>query len=347
MYVASFFETHDVLHACISPGARNSPLTYALTSTTNIKCYSHIDERSAAFFGLGLAKDTNKPVIILSTSGTAAANFFPAVIEANFGRVPIIILSSDRPDHLIYTGANQTINQKELYGNNVRYFKDVGLPSENVESLEPILKDGINHAMGTQYTSPPGPVHFNFPFDEPLLPSSMDTPKFSFSIHRERTNIECSISIIDEARQPLIVIGPMENNCYQEDIIQLAEIIDAPILVDPLSQMRYGYNNEQIITHYDHFLHSLDSMPDLIIRFGRKPISKKLCRLLDENTSITYLVDNWAQYNDDCVNFIHAPIDTFCQKQADDIQWKGNKDWKNVFAILEQKIAQCITSDSE
>ena len=81
MYVASFFETHDVLHACISPGARNSPLTYALTSTTNIKCYSHIDERSAAFFGLGLAKDTNKPVIILKMHKLNDGHFIMFIIN--------------------------------------------------------------------------------------------------------------------------------------------------------------------------------------------------------------------------------------------------------------------------
>ena len=347
MYVAKFFETHGVLHACISPGARNSPLTYAFTTNKNIQCYSHIDERSAAFFGLGLAKDTKKPVVILSTSGTAVANYFPAVIEANFGRVPIIILSSDRPAHLINTGANQTINQKELYGNNVRYFKDVGLPSENVESLGAILEEGMVHVIGKQYKLPAGPIHFNFPFDEPLFPSLIEDSKFSFSVLKEHTNIEDNISIIDKAINPLIVMGPMENNSYQEDILQLAEIIEAPILADPLSQMRYGYTNEQIITHYDHFIHSLDSMPDLIVRFGRKPTSKKLCKLLDDNASITYLVDNWIQYNDDCANFIFAPIDTFCQKQVADIQWRGSKEWKKLFVNLEQKIEQCIISYAE
>ncbi|MCH2445487.1 MAG: 2-succinyl-5-enolpyruvyl-6-hydroxy-3-cyclohexene-1-carboxylate synthase, partial [Candidatus Marinimicrobia bacterium] len=92
-----------VRHACISPGARNSPLTFAFTEHSKIKCFSHVDERSSAFFALGLAKSTQKPVVLISTSGTAPANFYPAVIEASLSRVPLIILSADRPPYLIGT----------------------------------------------------------------------------------------------------------------------------------------------------------------------------------------------------------------------------------------------------
>ena len=112
IFFASFFQHHGVQHACISPGGRNSPLTYAFTRQKGIKCYSHVDERSSAFFALGLSKSTQMPVVVISTSGTAPANFFPAVIEASLSRVPLIILSADRPQHLIGTGENQAINQQ-------------------------------------------------------------------------------------------------------------------------------------------------------------------------------------------------------------------------------------------
>ena len=117
-----------VCHACISPGTRNSPLIYAFTEKLRITCFSLVDERCSAFFGLGLAKSTHRPTVLISTSGTAPANFYPAVIEASLSRVPLIILSADRPNYLVGTGSNQTIDQQNLYGNHVRYFTDVSLP---------------------------------------------------------------------------------------------------------------------------------------------------------------------------------------------------------------------------
>ena len=156
-------------------------------------CYSHVDERSSAFFAHGISKSNNHPVVVISTSGTAASNFFPAVIEASQSRVPIIILSADRPGNLIGSGSNQTINQQKLYGRHVRYFKDVGLPTENLDLLEKILQESINHSTGSNYQLPPGPVHLNFPFEKPLLPDALNKikhPKFSFKFpHRTERSI--------------------------------------------------------------------------------------------------------------------------------------------------------------
>ena len=348
--MASFFETQGVLYACISPGARNSPLTYTFTNHTNITCYSHIDERSSSFFGLGLAKSSNKPVIILSTSGTATANFLPAVIEASLGRVPIIILSADRPEYLISTGANQTINQQKLFGNHVRYFKDIGLPSKNIDSLGNILEEAMSFAIGADYKLPPGPVHLNVPFDEPLFINSVEKNKTkNFLISRLKWNkpAENKISILEKANKPLIVVGPMESNQHQNDIISFSDKIQAPILADPLSQIRYGYSSTQITAHYDHFLQTINILPDLIIRFGKKPTSKKLCKLLDDNKKHTYLVDSWMQYNDDCINFIQSPIDRFCRKQISGIMWEGKLEWKNLFLSYEERIKQLIQSEEE
>ena len=154
--------------------ARNSPLTYTFTEKSKIICYSHVDERSSAFFALGLAKSSLSPVVLISTSGTAAANFFPAVIEASLSRIPLIILSADRPDFLVGSGANQTINQQNLYGNHIRYFADVGLPIEKLDALKKNLVMAFQNAVGYALKFPPGPVHLNFPFDEPLLPKKLD-----------------------------------------------------------------------------------------------------------------------------------------------------------------------------
>ena len=141
VFTASYLHQFGVHYACISPGARNSPLTYAFTEKSGITCFSHVDERSSSFFGLGLAKSTQNPVVLISTSGTAPANYYPAVIEASLSMVPLIILSADRPDFLVNTGANQTINQQNLYGIQVRYFADVGLPDKKLDLLQEILED--------------------------------------------------------------------------------------------------------------------------------------------------------------------------------------------------------------
>ena len=350
MFVASFFKHQGVSHACISPGARNSPLTHAFLNNKNIRCFSNVDERSSAFFALGISIFNKKPVVIISTSGTAVANFFPAVIEANLSRVPIIILSADRPKHLVGTGANQTIDQQELFGNHVRFFKDVGLPSDNYNVLEDILHKSIIHSQGMEHKIPPGPIHLNFPFKEPLLSTeSLKTKSLNFTF-KPFVKFEKSITsfdILPKSVKPLIIMGPINDNYSRIDVISLAEKINAPILADPLSQIRYGNESHNIISHYDIFLKFLDVNPDLILRFGRKPTSKILCQLLDQWRNQTYLVDAWQKYNDDCLNFIQAPIDEFCKIQESKIDWNGSMEWLGCFYSFDGKVNKLIQLESK
>ena len=119
--------------------------------------------------------------MLISTSGTAPANFYPAVIEASLNRVPLIILSADRPNYLVGTGANQTINQQKLYGDHVRYFKDVGLPGTEIDSHREILIKAVLYATGALREYPSGPVHLNFPFDEPLITNEQLNDNDSFN----------------------------------------------------------------------------------------------------------------------------------------------------------------------
>jgi len=338
-----------VSHACISPGARNSPLTYAFAEKSEITCFSHVDERSSSHFALGLAKSTQKPVVLISTSGTAAANFYPAVIEASLSRVPLFILSADRPDFLIGSGANQTIDQQNLYGDYVRYFSDVGLPKMEFDCLQRILEKAFQNAGGSDYQIPPGPVHLNFPFEEPLLPEKLEEIQIpSLQSHvKSELKFNGQVPILKDAQRPLIIVGPLEGNTHQKEIIELGEKLNAPILVDPLSQLRYGFNSEFILAHYDIFLRFAHIQPDRIIRFGRKPTSKVLCQLMQRWEHNTLLVDSWQQLNDDCPHFIQFSIGDYCREQVENIAWVGSTNWLINLLSLEKTVKNEIQKDEK
>ena len=161
----NFLYKKGVRYACISPGSRNTPLTYALIKQKSIKCISHIDERSSAFFGLGISKKTKSPTIILTTSGTATANLLPAIIEAYHAMVPLIIITADRPKRLLNTGENQTIDQTNIYSNYIRGMIDI--KKSNKASILKKIDKIINLSKGN-HNNIPGPVHLNIRFDEPL-----------------------------------------------------------------------------------------------------------------------------------------------------------------------------------
>src|ERR687885_1974310 len=154
-----------VRHACICPGSRSTPLALCLAEHDVISRWVHVDERSAAFFALGLAKASGTPVALVCTSGTAAANFLPAIVEAHYGRVPLLVLTADRPPELREVGAPQTIDQLHLYGGNVKWFVEMPLP-DAAEPARRYLRATAARAVATAMEGPAGPVHLNLPFRE-------------------------------------------------------------------------------------------------------------------------------------------------------------------------------------
>ncbi len=164
-----------VAHMCMTPGSRSTPIALAAARHPGITLHVHVDERSSAFFGLGIAAASGQPVAMFCTSGTAAANHFPAVVEACMARVPIIVMTADRPPELHGVGANQTIDQQNLFGGFVKWFCDTGVPVEGEHERQrwsSIGRQAINQCIRFP---PPGPVHLNLPFREPLLPSGWGT----------------------------------------------------------------------------------------------------------------------------------------------------------------------------
>jgi 2-succinyl-5-enolpyruvyl-6-hydroxy-3-cyclohexene-1-carboxylate synthase len=156
-------------HACLSPGSRSTPLAIALARDPRVRVHVHLDERSSAFFALGLAKVKPKPVIVATTSGTAVAELFPAVVEASQSRMPLVLLTADRPPRVRGTGANQTIVQPDLFGSYVRTSLDLPVPA--TQGQEAWWRQAAREALEALYGDPPGPIHLNCPFEEPLSPS--------------------------------------------------------------------------------------------------------------------------------------------------------------------------------
>ncbi len=158
-----------VSQACICPGSRSTPLALLLRKHPAIRVWTHLDERSAAFFALGMAKALREPVAVVSTSGTAAVNFGPAVVEAFYAQVPLLVLTADRPPELRGVGAPQTIDQLRLYGPQVKWFVEVLLPEASEEAIR-YARTLACRAAAVARTAAAGPVHLNFPFREPLIP---------------------------------------------------------------------------------------------------------------------------------------------------------------------------------
>src|SRR5258707_12739997 len=174
-FAATFVDelaVQGVEYACVSPGSRSAALAMALQRHPKTNVFMQIDERSGSFFGVGLPKATGRPVVLLSTSGTAAAEFHPAVVEAFHSRPPLIVLTADRPPELRDVGANQAIDQQHLYGTAVRWFFDPGTPVESAGS--PRLWRRL--AARAYAEAAGGPVHINLPFREPLVPTPGEVP---------------------------------------------------------------------------------------------------------------------------------------------------------------------------
>ena len=297
--VVNILNELGVNEACLSPGARNSPIISAL-SNTDFNIHPVLDERSSGFYALGLSKVIKSPVVVCCTSGSALANLYPAVIEARMTEVPLIIISADRPKEIVGTGENQTINQENLYNDYVKHYLSISCKDDTRESILIKITKILNLSLGKvdgELLSEKGPVHINFHFDEPLL---SDNSKSGFKnteikfINPKDNNI-LSLKLAKNIKKTIIVCGQSDLQNYSSTIDNISKKLGAPILSDISSNIT---SNNNIISFYDHFIDSIEA-PDLIIRFGKKPLSKKLLSLLKKYNDITYLFRFRTIYNDD------------------------------------------------
>ncbi len=275
-----------VRHACTSPGSRSTPLVLSLARDPRIDATSHLDERSAGFFALGIAKASGVPAALACTSGTAAANYAPAVIEAHEARVPLIVLTADRPPELRDLGAGQTIDQVKLYGGAAKWYLEVDSHPATPERLR-WLRQLACRAFWTAVGGRPGPVHLNFALREPLVPDGPlpddDSGRAGGRpwVTRPRVTSTPPQAVVDglraelEARpQAVIVAGRSERDpALGPALAAFAERAAIPLLADPLSGARRG---PAAIAHYDALLRAWTPEPQLVLRIGDLPTSKPL-----------------------------------------------------------------------
>jgi 2-succinyl-5-enolpyruvyl-6-hydroxy-3-cyclohexene-1-carboxylate synthase len=309
-------------HAVVSPGSRSTPLAVALWRQTEIEVTVILDERSAGFFALGAAQASGEPVALLCTSGTAAANYHPAICEADESALPLLVLSADRPPELRGVGAGQTIDQIKIFGSAVRWFCEVGTHEADDDGLLHYRSVACRALAAARGEVRPGPVHLNLPWREPLAPVAVEgavTATDPLALEgREgrpltavtRLDLEPSTFLLEEvaghigdAIAGVIIAGRQLDPELREPLAHLARASGFPILAEPTSQLRCGpHDRSYVISTYDqllrdeHFAKSV--VPDLVLRFGEMPTSKPLREWLAASGADQIVVDPYGGWNE-------------------------------------------------
>ena len=306
-----------VKQAVISPGSRSTPLTMAFAAHPAIEAMPVLDERSAAFFALGLAKQNLRPVALLCTSGTAAANFFPAVIEAREAGVPLLVVTADRPPELRACASGQTIDQQKLYGGYVNYFHELALP-ENSTGLLRYLRQTVAHAVGQTLLSSAGPVHLNVPFRDPLPPIDDGGATAKFAAAQDWELFFSHLAFVESAPPAgvlprimpdvhgVIVIGPAQPGDVESFVVAVAEIarrLGWQVLADGLSPVRHHRSRiPNVVTTYDLILRHAATAerlkPEVVLCLGGWPTSKVLRAWIEASEAVTWMVTDRADNRD-------------------------------------------------
>jgi len=299
---------NEVTCFCISPGSRSTPLVLAAARHAETETVVHYDERGAAYYALGHARATGKPAVLICTSGSAVANYLPAVIEGSMDCIPIIVLSADRPPELHDSGSNQTINQAGLFDDFVRWKVDLCTPCEAITSR--FVLTTIDQAVYRSRRSPAGPVHINCMFREPLISDDAMTSDDGdeLSAWRESgtplTGYGSSLMALDDVQlqglagflreesNGILVVGRLVSEREREAVLRLARQLNWPTLPDISSGLRLGVEDRCVIPYYDLMLLSLFSGlagRKTVLHIGGRIISKRLLQLLDSDQIENYI----------------------------------------------------------
>lgn len=354
-----------VEHAIISPGSRSTPLTFAAAIHPGIKKQIVLDERSAAFIALGVGKATGIPAVLICTSGTAAANYLPAITEAKESGVPMIVLTADRPPNLRGIGSSQTVDQIKLYGDQAVFFHEAGEPKFELSDLKR-LRYAAMQSVESSITSG-GAAHINFPFRKPLEPTSEEieseqsrlsgnlSENISPANHQtsgRSIHLNPDISgLISESNRPLIIAGPADPaHKLNKHVRNFADVADAPVIAEPGSGVS---GCEYQVHRYEQFLRSEKKrillQPDLIVRFSDQPFTKSMLVVLDEWSDVPIIHFSSRRFTQDHAMSVTHKIECQSSDQfdLDNIQFKTNPDWSALWMEMDQSANERLNESIE
>ena len=291
-------------HACITPGSRNTPLSLAFAAEDAIADWSHHDERSSAFFALGIAVTTGTPVAVVTTSGTAAAELLPAAVEAAASGVPLLLLTADRPAALFDVGAPQTVDQRDMFGRTVRWSHDLEPWEGELGRVAALAARLVAEATGAR----PGPVHLNLRLDEPLTPAGPPTdtaatpPIVVTAAPRVGDDRAATMAEGLAGRRGIVVAGPSRDPGLADAAAAFADAAGWPVHADALSGLRSGPHDRS------RFLEAGDQLawagfwdaapPEVVVRVGAVPTSKAVWQWLEAHREVPQLlIDPWGWHD--------------------------------------------------
>ena len=363
-YIAALvdeFYQLGVRHAVFSPGSRSTTMAMLFKEHEGFETYMNIDERSASFMALGIAKAHKEPTVLVCTSGSAVAHYLPAILEAQYTGVPLIVLSADRPHTLLHVGAPQTVDQHKIFGTAVNYFEELAVPQEAHYYTYPrqVARKAYMKAMDTKK----GPVHINVPLFEPLVPelsrNHFEAGRSSFKVVKPNYSdiFACGEgnNLLERYERILILAGPQIDIDEAEMIRSFGESLQAPILADPLSNIRGCGTSKVVISTYDALLagqafwHELK--PDCVIQFGQIVVSKRVQQMVASWDNVEYIEVNATM---DSMNptgkttmHIQASIDVFTNLYGvknDSPAYLGK--WQHLETAGKQKLGTAIEEPS-
>jgi len=365
---------NGINYFCISPGSRSAPLTIAVSRNPCAKSIICFDERSAAFHALGYARAQGKPAVVVTTSGTAVANCFPAVLEAAMDALPLLVLSADRPPELLENGANQTIQQVNIFGEYVRWQFTLPCPDENITPQ--MVLTTVDHAVYMARRAPAGPVHLNCRFREPLAPVKKPfAPTYTQILdswvtgHQPYTSYTASVltlplsdlqalaGVITQTHHGLMIAGRMQSEEEIKAVSRLASALNWPVFADITSGLRCGRTSIPNMIHYfdqlllserfKQYLH-----PDTILHIGAPMTSKRFLQYLEENHPQHYIVVENHPFRHDPAHAVTTRIEThlpaFCESllaldiKADTTEWfrQMSSYSQKINSIIDQYVAE-------
>jgi 2-succinyl-5-enolpyruvyl-6-hydroxy-3-cyclohexene-1-carboxylate synthase len=337
---------NQIDYFCISPGSRSAPLTVAIARHPQAKKILCHDERGAAFHALGYARSTGKPAVLICTSGTAAANYFPAFIEAAMDRLPLLVISADRPPELQETGANQTIRQGHLFGSYAKWYFELPCPTQTLSPR--VLLTSIDQGVYQALSSPHGPVHLNFPLREPLAPiaEAVDAAYLEplgqwFAGKEPLTRYQSSLpiptpasvrqvsDILKTTQTGLVSVGRLNTDSESAAVLRLLQQLQWPAFVDITSGLRLGSVDMPVIHYFDQMLLSKAFCnryrPDTLLHIGGQIVSQRFLEFTEQSHPPgNYIVvkdhpfryDPWHRVS--C--HLEVDIGAFCQALAEQLE---------------------------